>query len=975
MNPMQFIAKWQKAELKERSAAQEHFLDLCRLLGHPSPAEADPIGETFCFEKGISRQDGGDGFADVWKKDFFGWEYKGKHKDLGVAYRQLLLYRDALANPPLLVVCDLDRIVVHTNFEKTISVAHEIPLTQLGEPRSLEILRAVFENPEKLRPGVTSAAITQAAAQQIAVIAQSMRQRGLDAARVAHFLDRVVFCLFAEDIGLLPEMIFTRIMEKSAGDPAKFSRFIGQLFEAMGHGGEFGMESIRHFDGNLFDDSAVLELTAEEIGRIVHTTKMDWSAIDPSILGTLFERGLDPSTRAQLGAHYTSREDIETLVEPVVMQPLRREWGRLEAVIEADLAAGKKKAREKSLQGVREFLEHLAHLRVLDPACGSGNFLYVTLQKLKDLEKEVILFAGQRLGQSFFPLVNPEQLYGLEINSYAHELAQMTVWIGWLQWIRSNGFGFPQDPILSPLADNFRQQDAIMDLSDLANPKEPEWPEVDCIVGNPPFLGDKMMRRELGDIYVEKLRSLYQGRIPGQSDLCCYWFEKTRAHIAAGKCKRAGLLATQGIRGGANREVLKRIKESGNIFFAESDRPWVLDGANVHVSMVGFDEGQQKERVLDGRVVSSINANLTTAVDTAQSVLLDSNRGFSFIGLLPAGPFALDYELILPWLFSPNPHGRPNSDVLVPYFNGEDLVKRSKGFWAVDFHELSLGDAAKYEQPFKYVASEVKELRQKSNVSNRPESWWKFGRSRPDFRRTVSSMSRYLATPRIAKHRLFVWLNVPALPDSAIVAVCDASWIFFGILHSRLHEVWSLKLGTRLETRPRYTPTTCFETFPFPTPTAGQGDAIAAAARELNSLRERWLNPPEWTREEILEFSGSVGGPWDRYLDPATVDPATGIGQVRYPRLVPRDESSAARLKERTLTNLYNVRPAWLDLAHRQLDAAVFSAYGLPSDLSEEDILSRLLELNLKMATQPKVFRPDHERVDLQESLEGTELE
>ena len=241
MNVTEFIAKWKKAELKERSAAQEHFIDLCNAFGHPTPAEADPTGETFCFEKGAEKHGGGDGFADVWKKDFFGWEYKGKHKDLAAAYDQLLLYRDALASPPLLVVCDLDRIIVHTNFTKTVSATHEIPLDQLGESRSLEILRAVFFDPEKLRPGKTSEAITQDAAQQFAGVAESMRKRGLDSAHVAHFLDRVVFCLFAEDIGLLPDLIFTRIVEKSGGDPVRFGRFIGQLFEAMAKGGEFGL--------------------------------------------------------------------------------------------------------------------------------------------------------------------------------------------------------------------------------------------------------------------------------------------------------------------------------------------------------------------------------------------------------------------------------------------------------------------------------------------------------------------------------------------------------------------------------------------------------------------------------------------------------------------------------------------------------------------------------------------------------------
>ena len=303
MNVAEFIAKWRRVDLKERSAAQEHFLDLCELVGHPKPAQADPTGADFCFEKGAAKHGGGDGFADAWKRLFFGWEYKGKHKDLETAFDQLLLYKDALDNPPLLIVCDMDRIVIRTNFTGTAPVTYDIPLEKLGEPRSLEILHHVFFDPEKLKPGKTSEAITQDAADRFAGIADSMRARGLDSAHVAHFLDRVVFCLFAEDIGLLPDMIFSRIAEKSAGDPGRFGKLIGQLFDAMAHGGDFGMETIRHFNGNLFDDPpslgssgaagrSVLDLRPEEVGRIAEAARLDWSAVDPTIFGTLFQRGL-----------------------------------------------------------------------------------------------------------------------------------------------------------------------------------------------------------------------------------------------------------------------------------------------------------------------------------------------------------------------------------------------------------------------------------------------------------------------------------------------------------------------------------------------------------------------------------------------------------------------------------------------------------------------------------------------------------
>ncbi len=341
MTISEFIKKWSRSQLTERSAAQQHFLELCELFQHPKPADVDPTGEFYTFEKGVGKQDGGKGWADVWKKGFFGWEYKGKHKDLAAAYNQLLLYREALENPPLLVVCDMDRLVVHTNFTARPAVVHDIPLAELGNPRNVEIVRHVFFEPGKLEPGISRQTITTEAASHLAEIAQSMRARGLDPVRVARFLDRVVFCLFAEDVGLLPENLFSRAVEKSNREPARFTRLLGQLFDAMAHGGDFGLDAIRHFNGDLFADGTVLELTADEIDSILAATRRDWSEVDPSIFGTLFVRGMDPDKRSQLGAHFTSREDIETVVDPVVIRPLRREWESVRQKVDDLLAKSK----------------------------------------------------------------------------------------------------------------------------------------------------------------------------------------------------------------------------------------------------------------------------------------------------------------------------------------------------------------------------------------------------------------------------------------------------------------------------------------------------------------------------------------------------------------------------------------------------------------------------------------------------------
>ena len=946
MTAQEFIAKWSKVDLTERSAAQQHFLDLCELIGHPKPAAADPTGESFTFEKGASKQGGGDGWADVWKKDFFGWEYKGRHKDLEAAYNQLLEYRADLDNPPLLVVCDMDIIRVHTNFNNAPTRIHEITLATLDQPRSLEILNAVFYAPDMLRPGVTSQAITEKASGHFAEIAEFMRERGLEPQAVAHFLVRVVFCLFAEDVGLLERGLFTRLVTRTGSDPGRFARHLGELFSAMSTGGEFLLEPIRHFNGSLFDASPVLELTIGEIAAIGKVAREDWSAVDVSISGTLFERGLNPAKRSQLGSHYTGRPDIETIVEPVILVPLRREWAEVRAKAEGLLAGGSKKSRAGAEKLVVASLERLKTVRVLDPAGGSGNFLYVTLQKLLELEKKVNHFLREHGFTPQFPQVSPLQLYYIEIDPYAHDLAQTVVWIGYIQWLRANGYGVPAEPILRSLGANFRCADALFT----------NWPEVEFIVSNPPFLGGKLIRRELGEAYVDTLFERYRDRVRPEADLCCYWFEKARERIDNGKCKRAGLLATQGIRGGANREVLKQIKATGDIFFAESDRPWILAGANVHVSMVGFDDGTEKNRFLDGHPAPSIHSNLSsTMVDPTNATLLRANSNLAYMGDTKGGPFNICEEQALRMFCQPNPHGRPNSDVIVPWVNGLDVTRRPRGMFILDFGlTRTEDDCAKYQGPFAYVSEHVCPERVENRRALYAKYWWRHVEPRPGMLAAIAPLPRFLTTVSLSKYRLFVWMESPTLPDHQLFAFALPDDWGFGLLHSRVHELWSLKQGTRLETRPRYTPTTCFETFPFPRPTPGQKAAIATTAKELNDLRERWLNPPEWTQTRVLEFPGTVGGPWDRYIDRTTVRDAGGfqVGTVRYPRLEPRDAECAAKLKKRTLTNLYNERPAWLDLAHKKLDAAVAAAYGWPADLANDQVLERLLALNLERAAE-----------------------
>lgn len=615
-----------------------------------------------------------------------------------------------------------------------------------------------------------------------------------------------------------------------------------------------------------------------------------------------------------------------------------------------------------SFTPIAAFLARLRSVRVLDPACGSGNFLYVTLKKMLDLEYEVLGFCRANNLPDFDLQVGPHQFLGLETNPFAHDIAQMTLVIGELQWRLQHGYPIDRRPILRKL-DTIKKMDAILDRSDPADPREPAWPDADFIIGNPPFLGSKVMRSGgksksrtrtgLGDAYVDDLFKLWRDRVRPEADLCCYWFEKARAQVEAGKARRAGLLATQGVRGGASRATLDRIKQSGDIFFAHADRDWVLNGANVHVSMVGFDDGTESTRELDGRPAAVIHSNLSDhADDLSAARRLAANADLGYMGDTKGGPFDIDEKAALAMLAMPNPHGRPNSDVVVPWVNGLDVTRRLRDEWIIDYGpRASQADASLYEQPFAHIQERVYPMRQENKRAVYKERWWIHVEARPAMLDRLSILPRFIATARVAKHRVFVWMTAPTLPDCQLIVFARSDDYFFGVLHSRAHEVWARAQGTQVREREsgfRYTPTTCFETFPLPEPTPAQVEAIGAAAKRLDELRSNWLNPPEWTRTETLEFPGSVDGPWRRFVrDPDD----RGIGTVRYPRTVARDEY-VSNLAKRTLTALYNDRmnnkATWLDLAHRTLDAAVFDAYGWPADLGDDEILARLLALNLE---------------------------
>ncbi|WP_169741436.1 class I SAM-dependent DNA methyltransferase, partial [Comamonas aquatica] len=528
------------------------------------------------------------------------------------------------------------------------------------------------------------------------------------------------------------------------------------------------------------------------------------------------------------------------------------------------------------------------------------------------------------------------------INEFAAELARVTVWIGDIQWCRQNGWPHSLNPILKPL-DGIENRDALLNTDGT----EATWPKAHVIVGNPPFLGGSVMRGELGDTYVETLRKTYDGCVPGGADLVCYWFEKARAQIKDNKLQAAGFVSTQSIRKGSNRTVLERIINSSRIFLAWSDEPWVNDGASVRVSMTGFGNLKTQAK-LDDLPVSSINADLTTGdgLDLTKAIPLTENSNTSFEGTKKYGDFDIPGHVARSWLSAANPNGKPNSQVVKPWVNGNDITKRPSDTWIIDFGtDMSEVDATLFEQPYEHLLQNVKPYRANANRNGDAGKWWLHERARPALREAIKNLTRYIATVRVAKHRFFTWLPTSVLPDTRLCVIARQDDCTFGILSSRMHTVWTLANSSRHGDgdeggRPTYNGKSCFETFPFPegltpkdtTEPIVETDItkdISRFARELDEQRRNVIFPPTMVEWVITPEEEEAG----------------------FPKRPVAKTGFEEKVKKLTLTNLYNKPPTWLTNAHQALDAAVAKAYGWEDytpQISDEEILKRLFEMNLK---------------------------
>jgi len=946
----EFVRKWLATEQGEQSLAQSQFNDICAVLGVETPAEADAAGRgaEYAFEK----RTGDRKAADVWKKDCFAWEYKSPGKSLEEALFQInTLYRDALGNPPLLVASDMRQFEIRTNFTGTNPLAISFTLEDWRDnpSRFRDVLRAVFTDPWRLHPERSPEYITETAARKIGEVAIALRERdGQPADLVARFLIRLVFCFFAESMGLfrpeqaLPRDVsdrtFTpvlRLFEAQPMRPTVMVQALERLFAAMSSETDiaWGYYAIRWFNGGLFDEAAAREIplmTSELLFTLQEVSELDWSKIDPAIMGTLFERGLDPKRRSQIGAHFTDAERILKVVGPVVAEPLRREFAELRerwadrgpSVAEPDAPYnGRLVAEDDPAQAeARRFHERLAAVRVLDPACGSGNFLYVALRELKNLEQDFLDWAAEALEiRTLQRRVGPENMLGIDIDPFAVELTRVSLWIGEIQWVTARWAEYGREPVLGR-TDQIECRDALLERNAfggvMAEPAE--WPEAEFIVGNPPFLGWFRIRAELGDEYVDSLHEAWEDAVPGRTDLSVYWHEAARQAIASGRTRRAGLLSTQNIRGEQGRAVLQRIVDSAGIFTAWSDEPWIGDGVAVRIAIVAQDDGSERSKELDGRRVDRINADLTSGPDVATAGTLDENRGLAHRGGTRNGRFDLPLDEAQAMLAAPiNVNGRPNSDVIHPFVTGRDLANAKMTRAVIYFPpDMSREDAAEYELPFRHVEVHVRPARVQNRVERLRERWWIHSLHASELREAVAPLDRWIATPETSRHRFFAWIPAGTIPDISVIGIAREDDYAFGVLSSSIHSAWALATGTRIGAGndPRYVHTSTFNTFPFPYPldrdlSAGaaeereRADAVSETCRAFESRRRRWL---------------------------------------------------AAHPNE-TMTELYNEMPSWFLNRQRELDLAVLAAYGWEDlDPEGEDfgeaVLERLLALNLARA-------------------------
>jgi len=1064
-----FISRWQKAGGNERANYQLFLTEFCEVLGVEKPRpKGTEEGDRFCFDKDIKiiPPDGEviikPNFIDLYKEGYFVLEAKqgsdlstkgaGKRgtnnyrRAMKKAFAQALNYaRFSPVKPPFLIVCDIGNhfriwqdfnpywLSAHGNYG-TYDSGEYIEFQDLLKPEVFEKFVKIFSDPQSLNPEKIAAKVTQEVAADLAKLAKMLehemppahkvgaKPRKRDPQEVAQFLMRCIFTMFAEDIELLPDHIFTNALkERWLEKPYKFKEEVESLWQAMNQGDKFGYEKLLYFNGNLFAEATAFNLKKEQLEILLSASEKDWKSVEPAIFGTLLEQALETDERSQLGAHYTPRSYVERLVRPTVIEPLQEQWqliqGEVEHILDTESEATHEEKVDLAKAVLENFLKELREIKVLDPACGSGNFLYVTLDLMKTLELEVFNRLETVTGKSQLKLefdkVNPSQFLGIEINPRAAAIADLVIWIGYLQWhFRLFGTLPPIEPVLREYK-NIEFRDAVLaydkvktavdpktgkvrtrwggkmikhpvtgeDVPDpkdqvkilhYVRPRPAQWPEADYIVSNPPFIGNKRMRNLLGDGYVETLRKVYK-EVPESADLVMYWWNKAAKLLAEGKIKHFGLITTNSITQPFNRRVVENyLSQDKNLslIFAIPDHPWVdtKDGAAVRVAMTACALGEYSGNLListkeitDQEGVSKvefshnigkINTNLTIGENTQELVRLQANLGLSFQGIILSGE---GFRLNQKSLKSLGIQSHQLPEVIKPYLIGRDLVQNPQHRWVIDFYGFTQQEVSlQYPALYQILLDKVKPSRDTNRDKFFRENWWLFGRNRPDLRKANQSLNRYIATCRTAKHRIFTFLNSATLPDAKLIAISLEDSYYLGILSSKIHVLWSLKTGAFLGVGndPNYNHSDCFMKFPFPASSETLKQQIRDLGEKLDNHRKTvHANHPDITLTGMYNL----------------------LEKMRKGETF--SESDQA-LNNRALVSI-------LKHIHDELDTAVFAAYGWPQTLTDSEILERLVALNLERAEEEKNglirwLRPDYqapEQVTAQPEIEGIEIE
>lgn len=1033
-----FIDRWKGSGASERANYQLFLTELCDQLGVEKPRPAsDKVHEaTYTFERPVIFDDGegksSTNFIDLYKKDCFVLEAKqgvdktgpteaerlGAPKiktkagtatrdtrtwdrEMKKAKEQALRYARSLPTtegwPPFLVVVDVGYCIdLYADFARQGKTYvpfpdpqnYRITLEELHHPEVQERLRLLFTDPLELDPSRRAARVTRQLAERLAKLASSLEETGYTPEQVSGFLMRCLFTMFAEDVQLLPEKSFTNLLLDYRQNLAYFPHALQALWQTMDKGGfDPALRTvIPQFNGYLFKNTEALPVTEAQLDLLIQAAEAGWADVEPAIFGTLLERALQPRERHKLGAHYTPRAYVERLVMPTVIEPLREEWeaARTASAILEDSGDELGARRE-----IEAFHRRLCSVRVLDPACGSGNFLYVTLEHLKRLEGEVNEYLANFPGQQILDMtggytVTPQQLLGLEVNPRAAAIADVVLWIGYLQWhFRAHGSAKRLgNPILREYG-NIRQQDAVLTYSerrprldandqpvtrwdgystkshpvtgqevpdetartivyDYLDPEPAIWPEADFIVGNPPFIGPARMRDALGDGYTEALRKAYKGFVPESADFVMYWWYKAAETVRNDKSERFGFITTNSIKQTFNRRVIEA-QMHGNpqlsITLAIPDHPWVdsVDGAAVDIAMTVAQKGLANGRLLllsskaksDGlevlvnftEKIGKIHSDLTIGAQVSSIKLLQSNeklccRGVQLIG----SGFIISKE-------EADKLGYNKTEGIEQYIrlyrNGKDLADKPREVLVIDLFGLTADEVrTNFPELFQWVYERVKPERDQNNRESYRSKWWIHGEARGNFRPALYGLKRYIASPYVAKHRIFQFLDSNILADDGLIVFASEDAYTLGVLSSIIHIYWALAAGGDLGgNTPRYNNSRCFQTFPFPAATEGQKEKIRRIAEQLDAHRkQRQALHPTLTITDMYNV----------------------LEKIKAGEALNTKEQ---KTHEQGLVSI-------LKQLHAELDAAVADAYGWPANLSEEEILERLVALNKEQAAE-----------------------